>query len=648
MGCPDPAPADSTRGQGASLGYTGPERERRPYSSGDRTAGARTASVRGSSQDIPGRRAVKETAAADKTAAVPKKHYRGLIITLILLEFLIILPGIFATRQFLKKYNMLQRDPNFNIAKETNPNLNVEKVANMKGYWSVALFGVDSRDNSVGKGNNADVIIIANVNQENGQIKLVSIFRDSYLNLDDQGSYNKINQAYFRGGPEMAIKALNKNLDVQIDDYATFNWKAVADAINILGGVDVDLTKAEFYYINAYITETVEATGIGSRQLKSAGPNHLDGIQAVAYARLRKMDTDFARTERQRQIIEQCFNKLKAANFSVINNVMEVVFKQILTSVTLDDVIPAAKNLTKYTIADTIGFPMQRSDANMGKKGDCVIPQTLESNVIALHKFLFDDDNYQPSDMVKKISTKISADTGMYKEGKYIDHVGTDGGYIPKPKESATGATEAATKSETSAGSTSQSDEGMIDGEYPWDLETDANGNILDPPEGYPGNYPGSTQPSGGSRPGGSTLPSTQYPGYNPPEGGYPGASTSPNDVITGPGTPSPGYPGSTKPTAPGFPGSTNPTTQGFPGSTNPTTQGFPGNTTPTAPGNTNPTAPGGVRPTAPGFPGGTNPTTPTKPISPGNDGSSSPYPGGSSEGYVPDGPGSVIIGPAN
>ena len=128
----------------------------------------------------------------------------------------------------------------------------------------------------------SDVIIICNINQETGEIKLVSLFRDTYLNVDDKNGYNKINQAYFRGGPKQAVEALNRNLDLEIDDYATFNWKAVADAINILGGVDVELSKAEFYYINAYITETVNSTGVGSYQLKSAGPNHLDGIQAVA------------------------------------------------------------------------------------------------------------------------------------------------------------------------------------------------------------------------------------------------------------------------------------------------------------------------------------------------------------------------------
>lgn len=183
------------------------------------------------------------------------------------------------------------------------------------------------------------------------------------------------------------------------------------------------------------------------------------------------MDTDFARTERQRKIIQLSFDKLRQANFSVVNNVMEVVFPQILSSITLDDVIPAAKNLTRYHIGDTAGFPEARSDANMGKKGDCVIPQTLESNVVSLHKFLFGDENYTPSDMVKKISAKIASDTGLYKEGKPVGDVGTDGGYIPKTteakKEDKTTAdgSESSSSSEKNNESTSSTKESIIDGE---------------------------------------------------------------------------------------------------------------------------------------------------------------------------------------
>lgn len=130
-----------------------------------------------------------------------------------------------------------------------------------------------------------------------------------------EGTYNKLNYAYAVGGPEQAIETLNRNLDLEINDYMTFNWKAVANAIDILGGVDIELSKAEFYYINSFITETVKATGIGSHQLTHAGMNHLDGVQAVAYGRLRLMDTDFARTERQRKIVQQAFEKAEKGRF---------------------------------------------------------------------------------------------------------------------------------------------------------------------------------------------------------------------------------------------------------------------------------------------------------------------------------------------
>ena len=546
-----------------------------------------------------GRRAAREAAAADP-AAMEIRHRRKLIITMIILELLFLL-FVGGYRYIQGKANLIQPST-FNPRVDlTNPNLDNVKIDEMDDYWTIALFGVDSRNNSVGKGNNADVIIICNIAQKTGEIKLVSVFRDTYLNISDNGIYNKINQAYFLGGPKQAVEAMNRNLDLQIDDYATFNWKAVVDAVNILGGVDVEISKAEFYYINAYITETVEATGVASHHLKQAGANHLDGVQAVAYARLRKMDTDFARTERQREIINLCFQKLKKSDFAVINNVMEVVFPQILSSVTLDDVIPAARNLTKYTIAETMGFPEARSDANMGKKGACVIPQTLESNVTRLHQFLFGDENYQPSEMVKKISAKISADTGMYNEAKPVESVGTDGGYIPKPTQATKATEKTEAEEDESESSTSGTDESIIDGEDETDLEleTDEFGNVLDPPEGWPYTHPGQSPSSSTVRPGSSTTESDEG------DEDYPGGDVLPGDHTTGPGANT--RPGQDNNGA-AYPGGANGTTSPYPGSTQGTTAEHPGN----------------IR------------------------GSMAESPGSTTEEYVPEGPGSVIIGPGN
>lgn len=323
-------------------------------------------------------------------------------------------------------------DVDFDEKKVENLDLTEEQLAQMKGHWMVACFGVDSREKggemNVGKGANADVNMICSVDLESGEIKLVSVFRDTYLNISNKNSYNKINAAYAIGGPEQAVAALNKNLDLNITQYATFNWKAVADAINILGGVDIELSENERSWINAYITETVKETGIGSHQIQKAGLVHMDGVQAVAYGRIRYGDTDYARTERQRIVLQAAFDKVKTADWATVNNIIQTVMPQLATNIDMADLIPLARQLANFHIGDTKGFPMARGEANVGKHGDCVIPQTLVSNVSELHQFLFGTENYQPSSKVQSYSSQISEATGMYKEGKSIDHVPVDQG----------------------------------------------------------------------------------------------------------------------------------------------------------------------------------------------------------------------------
>ena len=286
------------------------------------------------------------------------------------------------------------------------------------GFWNIAVFGVDSRSGSLEKGALSDVEIICSINKKTNEIRLVSVYRDTYLQIDEDGQFHKINEAYFLGGHEQAVAALERNLDLQIDDYATFNWKAVADAINLLGGIDLEITDKEFAYINSFITETVESTGVGSHHLEHAGMNHLDGVQAVAYCRLRLMDTDFNRTERQRKVVMLALEKAKQADMSVLSNIVAGVLPQLSTSIGAEDVMPIAKSITKYEIGQTAGFPFAKTTARIGKK-DCVIPMTLESNVPALHQFLYGpDDSYRVSSETKAISKKISEASGVYEEGE--------------------------------------------------------------------------------------------------------------------------------------------------------------------------------------------------------------------------------------
>ncbi len=296
--------------------------------------------------------------------------------------------------------------PKVQMPQLQNTNISIETQEKMEGYWTVAVFGVDSREGTLGKGTRSDMQMILNVDLGTGEIRIVSVYRDTYLRIDDKERYDKINEAYFRGGPKQAIEALKDNLDLTIDDYASFSWKAVADAINLLGGIDVDISHEEFRVINGFITETVESTGVGSHHLKKEGPNHLDGVQAVAYARLRKMDTDFKRTERQREVVDLALKKAREADAATLSKVAAAVFPQISTSVGMKDILPLMKNIKRFHMTETEGFPSKLKDVMIGKR-DCVVPVTLESNVIRLHQFLFDDEIYEPSDTVKEISRQI-------------------------------------------------------------------------------------------------------------------------------------------------------------------------------------------------------------------------------------------------
>lgn len=350
-----------------------------------------------------------------------KKARRTRIITMVIVELLTLI-CIFGFG-FVYRYMHMTADVAFDVSKVRNDNIDISQKQKMSGYWTVAVFGVDSRNGDVGKGANADVQIIANVNMGTGDITLTSVYRDTYLNLGKGDRYSKSNAAYAEGGPEQAVAMLNKNLDLDIENYVTFNWKAVADVIDLLGGVDIDVSKAAFYYMNAYIHETCLKSGISAQNpaamyIKNAGPQHLNGVQAVAYARLRYMDSDFERTKRQREVISQCLDLAKKTDLATLTKIIDTVLPQVAFNIDTADIIELAKGISRYNIRESVGFPKDLKDQMMGKKGACVIPATLESNVVWLHSILFEDENYTVSDAVKRYSQKISDDSGYYASHK--------------------------------------------------------------------------------------------------------------------------------------------------------------------------------------------------------------------------------------
>lgn len=283
----------------------------------------------------------------------------------------------------------------------------------MKGYRNIALFGVDSTTGALSKNTRSDTIIIASINQDTGECKLVSVYRDTYLNLSND-TYNKCNAAYAKGGAEMAINMLNMNLDMNITDFVTVGFAGLSDTIDALGGVYIDVDDAGLKHLNSYQQCMADNLKRSYTPVTSTGYQLLDGLQATGFCRVRYGGgDDFRRTERQREVLSAVADQAKKASPATLTQIANNVFSEVYTSLDLSEIVEVLSDVTDYNITATAGFPNEehRATGTVGTKGSCVIPVDLEENVKWLHQFLFDDYEYEPSSTVKECSAKIAADT---------------------------------------------------------------------------------------------------------------------------------------------------------------------------------------------------------------------------------------------
>lgn len=281
------------------------------------------------------------------------------------------------------------------------------------GYLNVALFGLDKRENVEEMGTRSDTIIIASLNRETKEVKMSSVYRDTLLQMDD-GTYNKANAAYAFGEEEEAVAMLNRNLDMDISHYVTVDFSAMVDMIDAVDGIDVEVTEEEIPYLNNYACEIIENTGIDTWGITEPGYQHLTGVQATAYARIRATEgDDFRRTERQRLVLTKIAEKAQAVSLSSLNMMIDRVLPKVRTNFTLPEILAYAKDVKKYTIGETLGFPFDLDTMYYGEAGDSVVPDNLEDNVKQLHEFLFGEDGYSPSSTVSKISDELVFVTGI-------------------------------------------------------------------------------------------------------------------------------------------------------------------------------------------------------------------------------------------
>ncbi len=294
-----------------------------------------------------------------------------------------------------------------------------ETLVEFQGFETIAVFGLDNRDLGYYDFGNTDVIMIINIDNDTKEVNMVSVYRDTFLNIAPAGEsadYEKANSAFNEGGVSQAINMLNQNLDLDIDNYVCVDFRAVEEAINILGGVDIDITSDyELQYLNEYIGATNDILGTDSPLVDSVGVHTLDGTQAVSYTRIRyTTGGDYKRAWRQRVVLSEMLDKAKDANLSQIDELINAIFPEISTDMSQRELLSMATAVLGYDLGESRGFPFSRTDMELTDmtNGDIVVPCTLESNVIELHEMLFGTGNYTPSPQVQAYSEYIVERTG--------------------------------------------------------------------------------------------------------------------------------------------------------------------------------------------------------------------------------------------
>lgn len=390
------------------------ERPRKKSSQGSKSSGGRRPSSGGSGRKPSGSSGRKGSGRRGPSKKEQARKQRRRIIIFIV-EIIILVVAVFALYSVMTatKSGKVKIDNDDIII---NDQVKEAQETTMKGYRNIALFGVDSTSGALTKNTRSDTIMIASINQDTGECKLVSVYRDTYLNLSND-SYNKCNAAYAYGGPEMAISMLNMNLDMNITDFVTVGFAGLTDTIDALGGVNIEVNSEEISHLNNYQLCIAEDLKREYTPVTNTGYQLLDGLQATGYCRIRyTKGDDFRRAERQRDVLKAVADQAKKSSIPKLTETANAVFSETYTSLDLSEIIEMLGQVNTYYISDTAGFPREenRATGTIGSKGSCVIPLNLEDNVKWLHQFLFNDQDYEPSAAVKECSEKIYSDTNGY------------------------------------------------------------------------------------------------------------------------------------------------------------------------------------------------------------------------------------------
>lgn len=276
----------------------------------------------------------------------------------------------------------------------------------LSNYRNIAIFGIDARSDTFSRGNRSDCIMILSLNKTTNEVKIASVYRDTYLDIDNHG-LDKVTHAYSFGEAKLALNTINKNLDLNISEYVAINFDTVRTAVDSVDGIDMNLDAQEVKYINGYINGLNSQFKTSSANITKPGNYHLDGVQALAYGRIRYTDGgDYKRTERMRDVLLAVFDKAQHMDVVKLNNLLDILLPHVRTNISKKEILSMIPSIKSYSVTENFGWPYE-VDGRLINKVWYGVPIDLEKNVSMLHKQLFNQDDYTPSETVKNISDSI-------------------------------------------------------------------------------------------------------------------------------------------------------------------------------------------------------------------------------------------------
>lgn len=289
-------------------------------------------------------------------------------------------------------YDLLDKMEQVDLNKE---DLSLNTYVSNDKIENIALFGVDGMN---GEGGRSDSILILTIDKVNNKLKVSSIMRDAYVSIPGHGK-DKITHAYAYGGPQLAIKTLNENFNLDIQEFLTVNFESFPQIIDALGGLDIEITQEEIdasININSHIRHLNELNGTNSPYINTPGLQHLDGTQSLAYARIRYTDGgDAARTQRQQVVLNALIDKLKETPVTQYNALLNKFLPLIKTSLTSNEMLGVAGDVLKLSgspVEDKT-FPCVEDTTDSMIGGIYYLTFNRENTIDKIHEFIYGTTN---------------------------------------------------------------------------------------------------------------------------------------------------------------------------------------------------------------------------------------------------------------